>query len=170
MNALPTLPEFSLSTSSQLCRQRASLILVHYWGGEVNHAKHFKQVATQHIHTHMHTCTKTAERRERLSFFFFIRGFSSHCLLPETALCILIRGAVWIQLSYDMITIAFAFLSLTQQGLGTSHHVVSHCTDLPHRLVFSYMFIVAVEHFLTCILAYSRATLDSTVTDDWWGE
>lgn len=61
---------------------------------KVNHARHFKQFQTKYytpIDTH--ASTEAAERRQGREFFL-IRGFSCHCLLPETALCILIRGAV----------------------------------------------------------------------------
>lgn len=71
----------------------------------------------------------------RLWIFLLVRGFSCHCLLPETALCILIKGAVLNPLVLwcdNYCIFSFYWVGL---GGGGCQHVMSHCTDLPYSLV-----------------------------------
>lgn len=78
----------------------------------------------------------------RLWIFLLVRGFSCHCLLPETALCILIKGAVLnpLVLWCDNYCIFYFYWV----GLGGGG--VSACNVTLHRsaILPSYLYIVLV--------------------------
>lgn len=76
----------------------------------------------------------------RLWIFLLVRGFSCHCLLPETALCILIKGAVLnpLVLWCDNYCI-FSFYWVGLEG-GSAGNVTLHRS----AILFSYLYIVLV--------------------------
>ena len=53
----------------------------------------YKQLDSEK-NTHRHTQAQTRQRESEAENVSLVRGFSCHCLLPETVLCVLIKGAV----------------------------------------------------------------------------